>query len=246
MRAFRHAMLGIGLLVSMFLGMPVVAQDDLPVAITPPGEEFDSATAAEWEARWWQWAISIPKEFNPNFDPTGGTCGIGQFGPVFMLPGIFSEFPDEAEFRCIVPESAGIYVGIDGAGCSSVEPPPYFGADEESLTACATGAASAMVSSEVTINGGAVDDPLQYRHVSPLYTLTFGPGNFYDLEPVIGLAVTDAWGFVIAPPAPGEYDIIIMNLWEGMDAPYVTTYTIVVTPATVIEPDASPVASPAA
>ncbi len=237
-------MLGMGLLAIMTFGMPVAAQGDLPVEIVPPGEEYGGATAAEWEARWWQWAISIPMDVNPNFDPTGDTCGIGQFGPVFLLPAIFSESPEATAFRCVVPEGAGIYVGVGGVGCSSVEPPPYFGANEDELAACATGEANALISSEITVNGVAVDDPMQYRHVSPLYTLNFGPGNFYELEPVIGLAVTDALGFVIAPPAPGDYEIVITNQWEGMDEPYVTTYTIVVTPATVIEPDASPVASP--
>jgi hypothetical protein len=228
------------------LGGAVSAQDTLPVEIVPPGEEFGGASAAEWEARWWQWAISIPAEINPNFDPTGGSCGIGQFGPVFLLPGIFTEVPEDVQHRCSVPEGVGLYVGIGGVGCSSVEPPPYFGGDEAELAACATGEANAMESSSVTINGVAVDDPMQYRHVTSLYTLNFGPGNFYEIEPVVALAVTDAWGFIIAPPAPGEYELVISNQWEGMDGPIVTTYTIVVTPATVIEPDATPVASPVA
>jgi hypothetical protein len=244
MRTLQAMVLGLGLLVAMTLGTTAVAQDTLPVEIVPPGEEFGGATAAEWEARWWQWAISIPAEFNPNFDATGGSCGIGQFGPVFLLPGIFSEVPDDVEFTCTVPEGVGIYVGIGGVGCSSVEPPPYFGGDEDELAACATGEANSMLSSEVTINGVAVDDPMQYRHVTPLYTLNFGPGNFYELDPIVALSVTDAWGFVIAPPAPGEYELVISNQWDGMDEPYVTTYTIVVTPATVIDPLASPVASP--
>lgn len=246
MRALRHAILGMGLLAILISGVPVAAQDDLPVEIVPPEEAFGGATAAEWEARWWQWAVSIPAEFNPNFDPTGGSCGTGQFGPVFMLPGLFSEDPGTVQFTCVVPEGVGIYVGIAGVGCSSVEEPPYFGGNEAELAACATSEANALQSSEVSINGVAVDDPMQYRHVTALHTLNFGPGNFYGIDPVVALSVTDGWGFVIAPPAPGEYEIVITNRWDGMDDPYVTTLTIVVTSATVIEAAASPVASPVA
>jgi len=246
MRTVRSITLGIVLLTSWLLGTTASAQEDLPVEIVPPDAEYGGATAAEWEARWWQWAVSIPAEFNPNFDPTGGSCGIGQFGPVFMLPGIFSEVPAESEFVCSIPEGTGIYVGIGGVGCSSVEPPPYFGQDEAALATCATDQANVLQDIAVTINGVAVPDPMQYRHLTPLYTLNFGPGNFYEIEPVVALAVTDAWGFVVVPPAPGEYELVITNQWEGMDEPFMTTYTIVVTTPTVIEPDATPMASPVA
>ena len=60
------------------------------VEILPPGEPYAGATLGEWDARWWQWAVSLPVPVNPNLDPTGERCGYGQSGPVFFLPGEFA------------------------------------------------------------------------------------------------------------------------------------------------------------
>ena len=57
------------------------------VTVLPPDAEYAGVSRAEWSARFSQWALSLPPEVNPNFDPTGEQCGYGQSGPVFFLPG---------------------------------------------------------------------------------------------------------------------------------------------------------------
>lgn len=244
MRRIRGMVLTIGIVLMSVTGGMVAAQES--VQIVPPGEEFGGATAAEWEARWWQWALSLPEAVNPNFDLTGANCGAGQFGPVFLLPSSFLPPDEDIEFRCVVPEGLGIYVSLGGAGCTTVEPPPFFGRDEAEMAACAEEAADMMISSEVTINGEPVENIEQYRMTTPVFTMNFGPDNIYGLEPVVADSVVSSYGFIIEPPAPGEYEIVIVNEWEGLDEPVRLAHTIVVTPATVIEPEASPVASPVA
>ena len=106
------------------------------VEILPPDEPWAGLTRGEWDARWWQWAVSMPEEINPNFDTSGERCGYGQSGPVFFLPGnVVGEGP--AEITCVVAAGTAIYVNVVGSECSTVEAPPYFGRTEDELRACA-------------------------------------------------------------------------------------------------------------
>ena len=59
------------------------------VDILAPDEPWAGLTRGEWDAQWWQWAVSMPEDINPNFDTTGERCGYGQSGPVFFLPSNF-------------------------------------------------------------------------------------------------------------------------------------------------------------
>jgi hypothetical protein len=74
-------------------GVPAIAQDATPttgeVTILGPDESFGGATLGEWNARWFQWALSFPADVNPNVNPEGAGCGYGQAGPGFFLPANF-------------------------------------------------------------------------------------------------------------------------------------------------------------
>lgn len=76
-----------------------------------------------------------PADVNPNINPNRNGCGYGQAGPVFFQPANFG--PPGATVTCVVPEGVGIYLNLGGSDCSTVEPPPFFGQDEEELCACA-------------------------------------------------------------------------------------------------------------
>src|SRR6478609_9348552 len=47
------------------------------------------STYGEWTAKWWQWALSIPKDINPGGDTSGKYCALKQSGPVWYLSGTF-------------------------------------------------------------------------------------------------------------------------------------------------------------
>ena len=179
------------------------------VEILPPGEPYAGVTVGEWDARWWQWAVSLPPAMNPNIDPTGEQCGFGQSGPVFFVPGYFGEPTDGGlpHRTCTVAEGTAIYIGTIGAECSTVEPPPYFGRDEAELRACAETATDAVVDVGASINGQDVGDLTAYRVSSPLFTLNFPADNVFGAAPGVAEAVSDSYSFIIAPPTPGEYEI---------------------------------------
>jgi hypothetical protein len=66
---------------------------------------IEGHTLAWWNARWWEWLVSIPSETSP---PKGGDCTQNQDGDVFFLTGTFG---GEAQFRdCTVPEDTPIFI----------------------------------------------------------------------------------------------------------------------------------------
>ena len=70
----------------------------------------DSGGLPALTAQWWQWALSIPTGQNPQEDPTGQYCMVGQRGSVWFLGGVFSGGP--AERTCSVPEGATLFFPV--------------------------------------------------------------------------------------------------------------------------------------
>ena len=130
-------------------------------------------------------------------------------------------------------------MGVIGAECSTVEPPPFFGRTEDELRACATAALDELIVElpDLTINGQDVDvgDLEAYRTSSPLFTLTFPENNFFGVEPGVAQSVSEGYGFIIAPPPPGEYEMGISVAVPGESEPFVSTITVVVEAPQVIE-----------
>jgi hypothetical protein len=228
---------------------PVTAQDATPanegLTILPPDEDYGGASLGEWIARNWQWAVSLPQESNPNFDPTGATCGYGQSGPVFFLPASYTEEPP-TDLTCVVPAGTALLVPVGGSECSTVEPPPFFGRDEAELAACAEAFTDTIVAMEATIDGEPMTDLEDYRTQSPLSTFWFPEDNFYGVPGGVANFVADGYAFIIAPPPPGEYAITVSTQFEGIEGPLAVTMTVVVTEPQIIEPEAAPEGSPEA
>lgn len=220
---------------------PVAAQEATPAAaneitILAPDDSYAGATRGEWDARWWQWTVSMPREINPNFDVAGERCGYGQSGPVFFLPADFTGEP--ATLTCIVPAGTAILVGVAGSECSSVEPPPYFGRNEEELRACTAAAVDAITELQASLNGQEVPNIETYRTSSPLFALTFGEDNFYDVPAGVAWSVSESYSFLIAPLPPGEHEIVVSALYGEQTLG--RTYRVRVQAPQVIEPEATP------
>ena len=172
--------------------------EDAGVEVLAPDASWEELTRGEWTARAWQWWLSLPTDVNPSMTDQG--CGYGQAGPVFFLPIL-----GVTHFECVVPEGAAIYVTAVYAECSTIEPPPSFGRNEEELVACTHAILDDVgITSQVSINGHDVGDTEAYRLASPAFPLTLSEGNINLAEPGVALAVAESSNFIIAPPSPGE------------------------------------------
>lgn len=237
------------LVVLTILGLsaPVLAQEATPgvevdgVTVLAPDASYAGVSRGEWEARSWQWTASMPPEVNPNFDPTGERCGHGQSGPVFFLPGNFTEAP--GTIPCIVPEGTAIFVTLGSTSCSTVDPPPYFGRNEEELRACAVPFADDYTDLQASINGEEVPNLEDYRSTTPLFTVYFAEDHFYGLPEGTASAVAAGYSFIIAPPSPGAYEITSSFTYVPENATVTSTYRVIVQAPQVIEPEGSPEAA---
>src|SRR5437867_4081233 len=89
------------LLASLFLGgPPPISACDNPEILLVDSQPF-GLSYGEWSARWWQWALCIPRTSSPLLDENGEDCAVGQSGPVFFLAGAFTATPITR--ACTVP-----------------------------------------------------------------------------------------------------------------------------------------------
>ena len=231
---------------------PLLAQDATPapgVTVLPPDAEVEGLGVDDWLVRSWQLAVSYPNDVSPWLDETGDRCGYGQAGSVFILPGTFLPEPPD-EVTCVVAEGLTIYVPVGSAECSTVEPPPFFGRDEAELLACAEAFVLpvADIGLEATINGTPVADLEQYRAATSLFPMTFPEINAFGVPAGVANAVAVGYGFFLAPLPVGEHEIRFSTAALGPDGTSLPDFVfrVVVAEPTIIEPVATPEASPAA
>ncbi len=135
------------------------------------------------------------------------------------------------------PRARRSSVAVANAECSTVEPPPWFGRNEDELRACATGWADGVTDLQAHVNGQDVADLDAYRMSSPLFTITLPEDNVLGVESGVAEAVSEGYSFIIAPPPPGRYEIEWSAQYPGETerrAP--STVTVIVEAPQVIEP----------
>jgi hypothetical protein len=198
--------------------------EEASVEVLAPDESWDGVSRAEWTARAWQWWLSLPTDVNPS--ETNQGCGYGQAGPVYFLP-IGAD-----NVHCVVAEGTAIYVTAEWSQCSTIEPAPSFGRNEEELQACAS-LDNTGITSHVTINGHDVGDTGRYRLATAAFPITLSEGNVNLAQPGVALAVAETTNFIIAPPPPGDYEIVASL--SSPDGSAVFTYTISVEAPQVLE-----------
>ena len=198
-----------------------VAPDGVAFA---PEAEIQGASLGTWSARYWQWVTSLPVGANPAQDPSGARCGYGQHGPVFFVP---RSMPP-----CTVPAGAAVFIPIAGSECSTLEPPPFHGENEEELAACAAGEADRYTGVAVRVNGEVVPEIERYRAQSPVFTLQLPEDNILAVPAGTGRAVADGYQIVLPPLGPGTHEIVVhVEVTEGYALPDKTLRLTVVEPA---------------
>jgi hypothetical protein len=182
-----------------------------PAHVFPPTAHPFGASPGEWQARWFRWFIEIPAPTNPFLDETGALCGTNQAGPVWFLAPV--AHPGLTTRACTVPVGKGIYVLGLGNECSNIEPPPFFGATEAELRACAADGLEAFfgdATQSISVDGTEVADLGRYRSQTPLFSYTLPPDNVYGVPPATATkAISDGTAVIVQPLPIGQHQIVV-------------------------------------
>jgi len=220
-------------LIGASLLAPPAASAKKPHVFAPSAHPF-GASHGEWQARWFRWFIEIPAPVNPLFDETGALCSVGQSGPVwFTAPVARTGTTTRA---CTIPTGKALFVLGIGNECSNIEPPPFFGATEAQLRACAASGfeefwGGSTVS--ITVDGVAIPELDRYRTQTPLFSYTLPEDNLYGLPAgtTATMAISDGNAVIVKPLAPGSHRIVIHIDAPSLGAPVDLIYNLTVVPA---------------
>lgn len=182
-----------------------LAQNANP-GVAPPHSHAFGHTYGGWSAEWWQWYLSIPT--GTPHPALGGDCRVGQAGKVFHLAADFTGSP---AVPCTIPTGKAVLFSMANIECSTVEPPPFYGADEEELRNCAACWADLIdVSSlQATLDGRELVNLGAYRASSPLFSFEYPADNIFGIPngPGTGQSVSDGYWALLNPLSAGEHTL---------------------------------------
>jgi len=195
-------------------GAEALAQNPNPT-VAPPHSTTFGHTYGGWSAGWWQWYLSIPTVPDGTHPALGGDCRTGQSGRVFNLA---ADLTGSGEVSCTMPAGKAVLFAMANIECSTVEAPPFFGADEEALRDCASCWADLIdVSSlHASVDGRALTDLGSYRAASPLFTFEYPADNIFGIPggPASGQSVSDGYWVLLNPLSAGEHTVSFSGVIE--------------------------------
>jgi hypothetical protein len=121
-----------------------------------------------------------------------------------------------------------LFLDILSAECSTLEPPPFYGGNEEELRACAEG--FILHDLEASIDGATLRDLDQYIHTSPLFEFTLPEDNILGSDELVGQSVSNGAHLMLAPLTPGEHMIHLHASYPDMDFTVDMNIELIVTP----------------
>jgi hypothetical protein len=207
----------------------VWAGNPVPPPVTPYGMSYE-----EWSAKWWQWALSMPNDQNPFFDE-GGNCdngANGQLGPVWFLTGVINT-SGTAVRNCTVPAGKALFFPIINVECSTLEPPPYYGGNEQELIACVHADDFAFGEVFAEIDGKAVKRLDRYLVQSPMFNITVPRDNVLGVDVTedpggFGQSVSNGYYLMLPPLRPGKHIVHFGGTYTGFDFSLDITYNLTV------------------
>jgi hypothetical protein len=164
-----------------------------PAAGAVPAKKLDNNLAVLWTT-----VLQTPTDENPI-----GTDGC------FRLGGILAPFggPSTGAGPCTVKPGTKVFVAASSVECSTLEPPPFFGANEDELRNCARDQ-DVDVAPTVTVDGKSV--PVSEVE-TPLLHITLPENNILGrpaAQGLVGQSVAHGWVALLHPLTPGEHTIV--------------------------------------
>ncbi len=201
------------------------------------------ASLSELTAEWWQWALSIPTGQNPQLDPTGQYCMVGQRGSVWFLGGVFSGGP--AERTCSVPEGVTLFFPV--INDVSINAPNVCGQGPENaavkdLRQMSKAFIDAVPLSSVKVQVDGNKTPFR-RVQSQVFEVALPGDNVFDAPcggpdtvpaGIYSPSVDDGYYVTLGPLKPGEHTIHFQaGVQPTQPLPTDVTYTLTVVPVSL-------------
>ena len=173
-------------------------------AVIAPHSIVAGQSLAEWSAAWWQWALAIPTEQNPQLDETGANAALGNLsGPVVFLAGTFGGSVERA-----FSITAGKYLFLP------VLNTVFIATDPSETLQTGLDANSAFIQSVTALNASIDGVPVAGLFSHREITLAGFGLNFPDDNNLLGLpagsygpAASDGYWLMLEPLAPGNHVI---------------------------------------
>lgn len=179
---------------------------------------------SEWAARYYKRLLEIPDDGNhPAKDGSGRSADRQQSGPVWLAAGDW--VGENATIRQVtVPGDKYLLFEAWGNECSTLESPPYFGADGPSLVTCVQ-SFTPPPTLFFEIDGLSVPNINSYRVTSSPFSFHLPVANVFGLPGnKDGLSVADGIQVMIRPLATGDH------VFRFGDASDTITYQVSVQP----------------
>jgi hypothetical protein len=165
-------------------------------------------------ADWWQWALSIPAAQNPERDPTGKYCMVGQRGPYWFLAGVFGG--GTATRSCAVPENKTIFLPVVNE--VNFNTPNVCGQDAGELTVTILRATSktdidSVTSVKVQVDGKNAAN-LMRRVRSQVFEIALPEQNLFD-KPCADAKLGNVPAGIYSPAVDDGYYVTIPPLKRG-------------------------------
>ena len=169
-----------------------------PAVVMPSDSHPYGRSYAEWQAKWWQWAISIPFDgHHPGQDESGVDAARGQIGPVWFLTGVFNS-SGSATRDITVPSGKALFFPVLNGECSTVEAPPFLGHNETELRECVRLFRPKAMLCE--IDGRPVSDLDHYDGESVLFNFDAPPNNLLIGNSAASGQAVDRGNYLMVPP----------------------------------------------
>jgi len=216
-------------------------------AIMPLSSRPGGLTYGEWNAKWWQWAYSLPVNAHPLFDTAD--CSQGQSGDVWFLGSSFAteqgpsgEVIAEVDRTCNIPRGKMLFFPVMNVEGSPLE---GNGETEAELRDYTNWIMDHAIDMSAEIDGCPVENLEQYLVPSPQFT--FGPLPENNVLQWLGIdapagttsiSVANGIYLMLAPLSIGKHTIHFEGTFEftqdpdGFDFVFIqdVTYEIIVKP----------------
>ncbi len=216
--------------------------------VAPVQSNPDGASYAEWSARWWQYALSVPTDKSPFLDYTGANFAAGQSGHVWYLSGVIvftaaGQPIPPGQVNTVVrdvtmPSGTSLFFPVLNTEQDNLVPGgPNTTYTPDQLRTFAQQAMASAENLQVQVDGRSIVDLTHYDVTSPVFSYTLPQNNIDTFltgvnvpAQTVSPAVGDGVYLMLRPLSVGQHTIHFSGDFGAGNFALDVTYHITVSP----------------